>query len=814
MWVSEQHVFFKRWIACWALWCVLFGWLSAEDSLAQRVFRGTVEDAESGESLPAVTLQILETGEGTITNGVGVFELNILQLPVTILVRHIGYEEFQVQLDMQSPATLVIQLQPATYELDEVLVTDEDPAYNIMRKVIERKRQDRSQLSAYLAEVYSRFMLYSEFDLVQHQETIARHYWRPELGTRSLIRARRIKPVRSPRFRFASTQYIPDFYDDIIHVEGLDLIGPTHPDALDAYVFTLGEQRSMGDKKVYDIYFAPRTGFETALIGHVSVLDEEYAMVKIHARPSPDNVLPAPIKDWDVYFEQQFTPLGDSLWVPADLHVEGYVSFGRLGVTYPTARYRQVSRLTRYVVNTPAADSLFGMDSRVSYAPNVDQQDFLFRWNPGLIPMTPKEVEEVVTMNPARGLNQAFRPIGVLASYTAIQVEEERDEREQVARESLFGGVLSSFRLYYDRVDGFYLGLSRTLPLSRSLSLAADGGYGLSSEKMSYGAALAYRWGQWAASSFWPVKGFVRLGMEQRITNQYASRTYSRFVNSAATYVGWEDYFDYLEKSARSIELGVLSDRLSTRFTLGLSREEHQSVATVVDDKGRFFGGRPRENVPVQEGDYDLFSAMLEIGEVPEVQTRAEGNGLKLTMSRQVDWFDSEIQPFTKYEVIGQVTWPTFYKRRSWPNALHLRLYGASYTGTLPVQMLSVLDVSRRPIAPFGAFKSLNGLPIKGGNVWSVAWEHDFSTSLFEYLGWWSVARGGLGITLHGAHGQALAPSSFQGEDTFSLYDGRIHHEIGLSLTHLFNLPIRFDVVRNLNENRFALGVGVTKKLQ
>ena len=245
---------------------ILLFWLTAslwglQVAQGQRVFRGIVTDFESGDALPAVTFQVRETGGGTISNAAGMFELRVLQLPVTLLVRHIGYETLEMTLSESTRARLDIQLVPVAYELDEVLVTDEDPAYNIMRKVIERKQRDRSNIDSYQAETYSRFMLYSDFELAQMQETIANHYWLPEKGTRSLIRARRSKPAAARRFRFASTQHVPDFYDDTIELLGLDLIGPTHPAALEVYNFTLGGQRSLDGKRVYDIYFGPSFWF-------------------------------------------------------------------------------------------------------------------------------------------------------------------------------------------------------------------------------------------------------------------------------------------------------------------------------------------------------------------------------------------------------------------------------------------------------------------------------------------------------------------------------------------------------------------------
>ncbi len=779
---------------------------------AQRVFRGAITDADTGEPLAYVTLQVKETGGGTITNAAGIFEVNIARLPATVIARHIGYETREMLLDDQSPARFDVQLVPAAYELEEVVVTGEDPAYNIMRKVIERKQRDRLRLSSYLADTYSRFALYSEFDLAQMQETIARHYWRPGEGTRSLIRARRKKPPHSGDFRFASTRNVPDFYDDSVELLGFTLVGPTSPEALDIYTFTLGGHWVKDGSKVYDIYFSPKSGFETALVGYVSVLDEEYVVLKIGARPSPNNVLPAPIKSWDAFYEQQFAPVGDSLWLPVDLQVEGSVSFGRIGAQYPTARYRQVSRLTGHVLNVPAPDSMFSSSSLIVRAPNVDRQDHLFRWNPGLIPMTPEEIEDVVTLDPGKGLNRSFRPQGMLAGYTAVALEDVEEEPADERPERMLGTLYSGFDLAFNRVEGIYLGLNRSMAPIRNVSVDARAGYGLGIDRPSYGAALEYRWGGLNAPSLWPHRGYVRLGFDQRFASQYASLTYSRFVNSATTYVGWPDYFDYYDRQKKFAEVGFRADRLRALVTAAFSREDHTSVEATRGDKGWLFGDRRRANSGIVDGRYDLMRIGLRIGEVPEVQMRAGGNGVYFSITRQADWGRSDVPSFTVYDMQGVVTLPTFHRRRAWPNTLAVRVHGRTYAGEAPRQFAGILDVSRRPIASFGAFKSLHGLPVKGRTLWSVYWEHDFSTSVFEYLNLWSLARRGVGITIHGAHGQALHNEGLRDGDPLSFFDDGVHHEVGFSMTHFFNVPIRIDVVKNLDQRRLVLGVGVTRR--
>ena len=772
---------------------------------AQRVVRGVVTDVETGNPLPAAALYVTETGRGTIANAAGMYELRLFSLPAEVTVRHIGYETLRFVIDTDTPARVDISLTPVAYEMEELVVSDEDPAYNIMRKVIARKAEMLRHVSNYAGEVYTRFMLYSDFDLAQVQETIANHYWKNAGGSRSLVRARRMNPAGDRSMRFATTQHVPNFYDDTIEISGFRLVGPTHPSALNVYVFTLGGYRQMDGRRVYDIYFRPRSGFSTAFIGHVSVLDEEYVVLETGMRPSPDNVLPAPVRDWDAYYEQQFASFGDTLWLPVDLRIEGHVSFGRIGVSYPTARYTQVSRLTGQAVNVPVLDSLFQTERLISVAPNVDRQDYLFRWNPGLVPMTPKETEAVVSIDPRRTIDRTFRPIGLLANYTSVALEDDEGPANIESRENLLGGIYSSLRIFYNRVEGFYLGVERDVSIRPSLSARLKGGYGLSLDEPAYGGALTYRWGRLNEPKISPNQGFIRAGYDRDRPPQYGSGVYSRLVNSLTTYVGWEDYFDYYWRDKRFVEAGITSQKLRATLTASISAEEHRNVDRTRDNKGWFFGDRQRDNPGVSTMKYDIYSAGLLLGVEPTAGLHAGGNGLRLNVMHHRGEVGSP--SFTRYEARGTLSVPTFFQRRNWPNELRVRAYASTYTGWLPPQFSGVLDVSRRPIAPFGAFKTLTDLPIKGANVWALYWEHDFATALFETLGMWRVARTGIGFTLHGAVGRAES-TRFQ-TDVLSRYDDALRHEIGVSFTHFFNLPVRFDLTRSFTTGQFAAGIGL-----
>jgi len=191
-----------------------------QDVRAQQWVRGEVQDANTGETLPSATIQVEGTTRGTITNVEGRFELFVTPVPSTLLVRHIGYRSLRITITSDTQEQITVGLEPATLLLEEVVVSGEDPALNIMRKVLAKKKAWRSGLQSTYAEVYSRFMLYSEQRLVQVQETINAGYWRAEGGGREVIRAQRIKPPEGGDFRFAKPTYVPNFYDDNVEVMG------------------------------------------------------------------------------------------------------------------------------------------------------------------------------------------------------------------------------------------------------------------------------------------------------------------------------------------------------------------------------------------------------------------------------------------------------------------------------------------------------------------------------------------------------------------------------------------------------------------
>ena len=219
-------------------------WLALTPAVyGQRIQHGEVIDVATQAKIPGVTVQIEGKSGGAITNANGGFQLFLQTLPAVLVVRHIGYSTKRISIDDASPTSIKIKLSPISHEMEEIVVSGEDPAVDIMRRVIKRKQQRQQQISNYYAEVYTRFKLYNERQLVQIEERIDASYWRPEKGTREVVRAIRTNPRKAGVFKYAAPEYVPNFYDNNISIRGFNLVGPTHPDALKYYRFTLGGER-------------------------------------------------------------------------------------------------------------------------------------------------------------------------------------------------------------------------------------------------------------------------------------------------------------------------------------------------------------------------------------------------------------------------------------------------------------------------------------------------------------------------------------------------------------------------------------------
>ena len=139
----------------------------------------------------AASIQVDGTYRGTITNVDGFYELKVDALPVTLVVRFLGYETIYRVVEDDAALEQHFALVPVTYVYAEITVSGEDPANAIMREVIARKKQWRASLETYETQGYSRFSIESDTSVVWVMESASTAYWDRERGMKERITGNR-----------------------------------------------------------------------------------------------------------------------------------------------------------------------------------------------------------------------------------------------------------------------------------------------------------------------------------------------------------------------------------------------------------------------------------------------------------------------------------------------------------------------------------------------------------------------------------------------------------------------------------------------
>ena len=775
----------KRFLPC--VFCLL---CCAHLASSQVRITGRVTDADNGSPLASASIGIVDTDRGVTANRDGTFWMLAPSVPFTLEVRFIGYRTRRLKVDSIPTGPMDIRLEPSTITLEEIVVTDEGPADAVMRQVIAAKQKWRRHLVSAYADTYTRFMLYSHSELVQMTETVRASWWTPGNGARELVRARRRIPEGSGTFRFAEPHAVVNFYDDVVRLMGTEYVGPTHPDALEAYFFLLGGTRELDGHRVFDIYFTPRSATRPGFSGHVAVIDSLFVLYEVNVRPIPQTMVTPPVKRHDVYYEQRFTQVRDSVWMPIDMYVAGVVEFGRLGVTHPPARYEQFSSQTLHVVNPPVPDSMSVGGPPVLESPLADRQDFLFLRNPSMIPLTPMEQDQVMAIDRARDIQTAFQGQGLLLEYVSFPLTKEEIERSQAKsdRVSIVKRLRSGDWFWYNRVDGWHPGVSWSSLPGAGVQYEASVGWSTLRERVSWNSEISL-----------PLSGpemGLRLGVAYINATSVSAREgdLGRFVPGISTYLGNDDIYDYYHQRAVSGFVRTRPHGGPVAMSLRLRSEIHSSLRKLTNFEGWLFTNEQPENPPIDAGHLRSFEWEIELG---------QGTDRGFTMQLEHSPGEGLGSDFTFTRVEGRATiaFETFFNSRVRPNRMRITVMGGTRSGFLPVQRRMTLSGSAGPFSDFMGFRTLSNGRFVATDMLGIFWYHDFATALFEKAGLWWVAEKGMGVHLFGGHG-------FTSGTGFDTVDGNQYHEIGGGVSYPFGLPFRFDLAGGITDNSFSVRIG------
>lgn len=775
---------------------LVLGVLVAVPSAYAQVVAGRVVDAETGLGLPSANIQVEGRLVGTVTNRDGYFRMDVDEMPATIVFRYIGFESEWVRVEEADSVYLDVRLEPTTYQLDEVLVSGEDPAANIMRKVIERKRAWRSNLQSFRADAYNRYTISNDTGIVMISETLTEAFWDRERGSREVVKARRGTANLKLTNALPDEPYILNLYDDNVEVAGYRFVGVTHPKALDVYEFELIGTRVLDETAVYDIAVKPRRATESAFVGTVAVLDSAYALLEAELRPGEAFLFPAPIQRYSVTVSQQFSNFGRDFWLPVDFRREATVkiSFGLL-LQMPEITVEQVSRLSNYAVNVGVPDSLYKtddyslIDSAAVAATRMQAA--------AVVPLTTRESEAYGAIDSTLTPRKAFKPSGLMAS----SIDFDDDDRR--------GGLGLNIKpqLRRNRVEDYHLGVSVARAFG-PLRLEVQGAYLTGLEEVSYGGVVRL-------SKVLPGGLALEAGYRSGIDPRTAAWTEEVGESGLTSIAAGSDQYDYFRNERAFAELSKEFESLPLTAAVRFRNEVHES--TPIEGLLEATAASDRINPAIEDGTLRSFGVQVGFGD-EVLQGMSGGNRVVVSVEHSTpDVLGSDFE-FTHVGAVIDLQVKTLLRRRFLPATLDIRLKGGATDGALPIQRTAVITGSSRFVGPlhfgwYGTLRSQEEIAYQGDRYAGVFWEHSFRTLPFELMGWRWVARKGYNIIVHGAHARTWLSERLQQEIGYpGVEPGGFHHELGASLSGILGL-FRLDATWRLDQPGFTLGLGVARIL-
>jgi len=252
---------------------------------------------ESGEAVPAASIYVQETKQGLVANLDGVFQLRLEPGIYHLEVRSMAYEPESLELkvlslDKEVELTICLKLKLVT--LSEIQVTPgEDPAYRIMRKVIEKAPFYQSIVKEAVYETYTkgsgkflgipklmkamaseedREMLDLYTDKLFLQESLSEiHFTAPDVYEQN-VKA------------FSSSIPFMDNPESAARVGLISLyrpmwgsvVSPLNPKAFDYYRFRYEGFKEEGDQSIFIIRITPKLKDPKLIEGIIHIADEEW----------------------------------------------------------------------------------------------------------------------------------------------------------------------------------------------------------------------------------------------------------------------------------------------------------------------------------------------------------------------------------------------------------------------------------------------------------------------------------------------------------------------------------------------------------
>ncbi len=476
-------------------------------------------DADSGNPVPYANVFFTGTTIGTATDFDGNYSLETSTHVDSISVSYVGYLSKTKVLQKGLDQTIYFQLREDAINLDVITITAkeaENPAFEIMRKVIDHKKyNDKQQLDAYEYETYTKIEIdvdnLSEkfrkrkiiskikqvLDSVEQiagedgkpilpifiSESISNYYYRnnPKLRHEKINKTK-ISGVGiedgtlTSQFIGSSFQEY-NFYQNWLHIVDKEFISPIADGWRFYYNYDLMDSSFVGEDYCYRLDFSPKSTQDLAFTGSMWITKGQYALKQIDVAVSATANLNYIEK---IKIQQELSPTEAGPWIPIKNRVlidVGEITKNSAGML---AKFYTSNR--NISVNLPKALQFY--EQPISVAEDSNEDSDALYWQEHRHEKLTSTEENVFKMI------DTLKTIPVVKTYTEI-FKVLAGGYKKVGKIDL-GPYISSYARNDIEGHRFQLGFRTNIGFSNKWVLGGRIAYGTEDEKFKYGAFAKY----------------------------------------------------------------------------------------------------------------------------------------------------------------------------------------------------------------------------------------------------------------------------------------------------------------------------------
>lgn len=323
--------------------------------LAQAVLQGKITNTFNAP-LAYASVYVKGNTKGTVANSEGLYTLELSPGSYTIVCAFVGYQKQEKKVEVKAgKQTVDFQLNFQQTELMDVVVkaNAEDPAYEIIRNAIKKRKEYLNEVKQWQTTVYMKGMirmykmperiLGRKIDpnrdvidstgkgIVYFSESLTRYSRRLPKDYKEEVISAKVSG-NSSGFGFNSPQDLEiNLYENNIQIEGLNsrgFVSPISDNALGFYRYKYEGSYFEDGKEVLRVKVIPKRKYEPLFAGgFLEIMDGSWRIHGVNLGLNKESQLE--LVD-SLLIRQQYFPVNNKIWMPQNTEISA--SFGIFGI--------------------------------------------------------------------------------------------------------------------------------------------------------------------------------------------------------------------------------------------------------------------------------------------------------------------------------------------------------------------------------------------------------------------------------------------------------------------------------------------------